>query len=501
MAKLTSLFKDTAIYGVSSIVGRFLNYLLVPLYTMQLPAEGGGYGIVTNVYSYVALLLVILTYGMESGFFYFSSVHKDNSEKVYTTTLSSLLFTCGLFLLGVLLFVQPVSTFLGYETHPEFLGIMAIVVSIDAFLSIPFAHLRYIKRPIMFAALKMLFIFCSIGLNLFFLIACPWLMEHAPQTVDWFFDPDYLVGYIFISNFIATVIQLLCFIPGLVKLKWHFDKELLRRMLRYSGPILILGVVSILNRSLDKILFPYLYAGDQKEAMSQLGIYGASVKVAMIMSMLLQSFRYAYEPFVFSQKNTKGEAAKKSYSDAMKYFFIFALLTFLMVMCFIDILKYFIAPSYWEGLNVVPVVMTAELLVGVYFNLSFWYKLKEQTQWGAYFALAGFGVILIGNIAFVPYFSYMASAWASVGGYLLITMLSYFIGQHYYPVDYQIKRLGGYLLVAAVILALYQLIPMDDWSIWIKYPVRMVLLGGYILYMDRHDFPLRPLINRFILKK
>ncbi len=501
MAKLTSLFKDTAIYGVSSIVGRFLNYLLVPLYTMKLPADGGGYGVVTNVYSYVALLMVILTYGMESGFFYFSSIHQDNSQKVYTTSLSSLMCTCLLFLLGVLLFIHPVSSFLGYQQHPEYLGLMALVVSMDAFLAIPFAHLRYLKRPIVFAARKMLFIFCSIGFNLFFLLACPWLMKHAPHTIDWFYDPSYLVGYIFIANLLATAMQFLCFLPELIRLKWTFDKVLLTRMLRYAGPILILGVVSILNRSLDKILFPYLYGGDHKEAMHELGIYGASVKVAMIMSMLLQSFRYAYEPFVFGQKNTTGEAAKKSYSDAMKYFCMFSLLTFLLVMCFIDILKYFIAEDYWAGLQVVPVVMAAELLVGIYFNLSFWYKLKEQTKWGAYFALAGFLVILLGNILFVPYFSYMASAWASVAGYLLITLLSYFIGQHYYPVDYQIKRIGGYLLVAVAILLLYEFVPMDSWSIWVKYPVRVLLLGSYIWYMDRHDFPLRPLVNRLLLKK
>lgn len=496
-----SLFRDTAIYGLSSIIGRFLNYLLVPLYTMQLPAEDGGYGIVTNVYSYVALLIVILTYGMESGFFYFSSINRNDSEKVYTTTLRSLLTTCSIFLVGSLLFLTPMSNMLGYDTHPEYLGFMLTVVCIDAFLSIPFAHLRYTKRPLIFAFRKMLFIACSIGFNLFFLLLCPWLMKHMPHTVDWFYDPDYLVGYIFISNFIATIIQLLCFLPELLKLKWEFDRELLKRMLNYAGPILILGVVAILNRSLDKILFPYLYGGTQKEALRELGIYGASVKVAMIMSMLLQSFRYAYEPFVFAQKDATGDAAKESHSDAMKYFCMFALLTFLSVMCFIDILKFFIAPDYWAGLKIVPIVMLAELLIGVYFNLSFWYKLKEQTRWGAYFSIAGFSVILLGNIFFVPYFSYVGAAWASVAGYLLITVLSYTVGQRYYPVDYQLKRLSGYFLVAGVIMAIYLLFPMHEWSIWIKYPIRMLLLGAYVLYMDRHDFPLRLMVLRFIHKK
>ena len=392
MAGLKSLAKDTAIYGVSSIVGRFLNYLLVPLYTAKLSAASGGYGVITNMYSITALLLVILTYGMETGFFRFVNKKNEDPTIVYSTTLISVGVSSLLFILLCFVSLQPISTFLGYENNPDFVAMMAIVVALDSFQCIPFAYLRYKKRPIKFAAMKFLFIIPNILLNIFFFVCCPWLLVHFPASVSWFYNPSYGVGYAFVANVICTVIQQLAFYRELTGFKYKFKKSLWKEMMIYSFPILILGIAGILNQVVDKIIFPFLFT-DQNEARVQLGIYGAASKVAMVMTMFTQAFRYAYEPFVFGKN--KEEGSKKLYADAMKYFIIVSLIAYLGVMFYLDIFRYIIAKSYWDGLDCVSIVMIAAILNGIYFNLSFWYKLIDKTIWGAYFSGIGCFLIII----------------------------------------------------------------------------------------------------------
>lgn len=380
MAGIKSLAKDTAIYGLSSIVGRFLNYLLVPLYTAVLPAASGGYGVVSNVYAYTALILVLLTFGMETGFFRFANKSDEDAQKVYA---NSLLFVGGLSLLFVVLcmtFLHPLSALLEYPDHSDYIAMMVCVVALDSFQCIPFAYLRYKKRPVKFAAIKLLNILGNILLNLFFLLVCPWLDVHAHETVSWFYNPDYLVGYIFVSNLIMSALQMFFFIPELRGVSYRMDKVLMKRMINYSFPILIFGLVGILNQTVDKMIYPYLF-DDRSEGLVQLGIYSATSKVALVMAMFTQAFRYAYEPFVFGKN--KDADSKKMYSSAMKYFFIFSLLAFLAVMGYMDILKYMVASDYWEGLSVVAIVMLAEIIKGIYFNLSFWYKLTDETYWGS----------------------------------------------------------------------------------------------------------------------
>jgi O-antigen/teichoic acid export membrane protein len=356
MAGLKSLAKDTAIYGVSSIVGRFLNYLLVPLYTAKLSAASGGYGVITNMYSITALLLVILTYGMETGFFRFVNKKNEDPTIVYSTTLISVGVSSLLFILLCFVSLQPISTFLGYENNPDFVAMMAIVVALDSFQCIPFAYLRYKKRPIKFAAMKFLFIIPNILLNIFFFVCCPWLLVHFPASVSWFYNPSYGVGYAFVANVICTVIQQLAFYRELTGFKYKFKKSLWKEMMIYSFPILILGIAGILNQVVDKIIFPFLFT-DQNEARVQLGIYGAASKVAMVMTMFTQAFRYAYEPFVFGKN--KEEGSKKLYADAMKYFIIVSLIAYLGVMFYLDIFRYIIDKSYWDGLDCVSIVMLA----------------------------------------------------------------------------------------------------------------------------------------------
>lgn len=497
MAGLKSLAKDTAIYGLSSIVGRFLNYLLVPLYTAVLPAASGGYGVVSNVYAYTALILVLLTFGMETGFFRFANKQDEQPEKVYAY---SLLFVGGLSLCFVtlcMLFLHPISSFLEYPDHPDYVGMMIVVVALDSFQCIPFAYLRYKKRPIKFAAIKLFNIIGNIGLNLFFLLLCPYLAQHAPSTVSWFYNPDYLVGYIFVSNLIMSAVQMFFFIPELRGFSYRMDRVLMKRMISYSFPILIFGVVGILNQTIDKMIYPFLF-DDRQEGLVQLGIYSATSKVAMVMAMFTQAFRYAYEPFVFGKN--KDADNRKVYASAMKYFFIFSLLAFLAVMCYMDVLKYMVARDYWEGLSVVAIVMLAEILKGIYFNLSFWYKLTDETRWGAYFSLIGCSILLLMNIWLVPLYGYVASAWASVAGYGVITLLSYVIGQKKYPVHYPLHSMFLYLLLAGVLFFLSQYVIIEN--LFFRLAFRTALLIVFVVYVLKKDLPVRniPVLNRLIKK-
>lgn len=448
MAGIKSLMKDTAIYGVSSIVGRFLNWCLVPMYTYIFAA--GEYGIVTNIYAYIALVLIILTYGMETGFFRFANHERwNNPTQVYSTTLISIGTTSMAFIILACAFSPQIAEWLHCGDHPSFIWMMVIAVGVDAYTSIPFAYLRYKKRPMKFAVLKFTNIGLNIGLNLFFLVLCPALWKHNPEAIAWFYDPTYGIGYIFLANLISSLAMLLLLTPELC-VSYSFNPKLLKEMLRYSFPLLILGIAGIMNQTIDKILFPILY-DDQAEADTQLGIYGACYKIAIVMVMFIQAFRFAYEPFIFDQAKNSGADKKQSYADAMKYFVIFSLLIFLGVMFYLDIIKYFISPRYFAGLKVVPIIMAAELFFGIFFNLSLWYKLTDRTIWGTILSLGGLAVTLTLNILFVPTYGYMACAWAAFACYGTMMIASYFLGQKYYPIKYAIGRISFYVAVAAVI--------------------------------------------------
>ncbi len=479
MAGLKSLAKETAIYGVSSIVGRFLNYLLVPVYTIALPASSGGYGVVTNIYAWVALMLVLLTCGMETGFFRFANKGQDDPMRVYSTTLLSVSFGSVIFIALGLLFLEPIAGWLEYGEHPWYIGMMMIVVAMDAIQSIPFAYLRYKKRPIKFAALKLLFIFLNIALNLFYYVVL--------KGND--------VGYAFLFNLICTSVVMLCMIPELRGFTYVLDRELLKRMLRYSLPLVILGVAGILNQVADKIIFPFVYP-DEAEATIQLGIYGAASKIAMIMAMFTQAFRFAYEPFVFGKSKEKD--SREMYAQAMKFFIIFTLLAFLAVMFYLDILRHIIGRDYWDGLRVVPIVMAAEIFMGIYFNLSFWYKLIDETRWGAYFSLTGCTILILMNVFLIPKYGYIACAWAGFTGYGVAMLLSYFVGQKKYPIQYDLKAIGMYVLLAAVLYLAAEYVPIDN--IYLRMAYRTVLLILFIAYVVKRDLPLNqiPILNRIM---
>lgn len=458
MAGIKALARETAVYGLSSIIGRFLNWCLVPLYVYMFPAAE--YGVVSYLYSFTAVALVILNYGMETGYFRFASRSED-PDRVYTTALTAVGTTSLLFMVLISIFIAPVSHAILLPDSMLYVWMLAMIVAVDAFTNIPFAYLRFKKRAFRFAGIKLLNVGVNIGLNLFFILACPAIMQKAPGLVSWFYEPlggeSFGIGWIFTANMISTAVVLLCLLPELTRCTLRFDKALLGRMLRYSWPLLILGVAGILSQNMGQIVIPYLFESNPEAARTMVGIYGANIKIAIVMVMFTQAFRYAYEPFIFAQAKNEGETKLAAYADAMKFFVVFGLFIFLGVMFFMPVIKHFVAPSYWSGLAVVPVMMAAELCFGIFFNLSVWYKVTDRTQWGMWMSLICFALMLGLNVWLVPMIGipngFMGSAWAALGSYFAVMLISYFVGRHYYPIPYQTGRMFLYLLLAAAIYA------------------------------------------------
>ena len=457
---------------MSSIIGRFLNYMLVPLYTRVIPAESGGYGMVTNLYAYVA-------------FFRFANKDDENPHCVFSTTIFMVSALSAVFLALVFGLINPISEALGYVDHKEYILMLATVVALDAFQAIPFSYLRYKKKAIKFASLKMLFIILNIALNYTFFVLL--------GKTD--------VFYVFALNLVCTGLCTFFFIPEFahehvaarvyckekgIQFK-IVDFALLRRMFKYSWPILVLGIAGILNQTADKIVFPLVYPDSQK-GIELLGIYGGCVKIAMIMAMITQAFRYAYEPIVFAK--SKDGDKKEYYSVAMKYFLIFTLLAFLCVVGYMPILERILGEGYREGMSVVPIVMAAEIMMGVYFNLSFWYKLIDKTIYGAWFSAAGCSVLLAVNYFFIPEYSYMACAWGGVAGYGTAMLLSYFIGQKKYPIDYKVGRLLFYVAVTAVLYAVMHFVTEAMGDI-LRMAINTVLILIYAGIVWKLDIPKR----------
>ncbi len=489
---MKALAKDTAIYGLSSIVGRFLNYLLVPLYTHYMPKDSGDYGISTNVYAYTALILVLLTFGMETTLFRFANDKPDDARyqqkgswagTVFSTAMAVIGTLTTVFLVLLFAFIDPISNTLGYGDHQEFLLMMGVVVALDALQAIPFSFLRYQKRAIRFASLKLLYIVLSIVLNVLFFVV-------LGKTT---------VYYVFFINLLCTSFITLFFIPDLLHIHWHFDGQLLKRMLSYSWPILILGIAGILNQVADKILFPLVYP-DESQANVQLGIYGSCVKIAMIMAMITQAFRYAYEPIVFAK--SKDADKTEYYATAMKYFLIFTLLAFLCVVGWMPLLQYIIGEDYREGLGVVPIVMAAEIMMGVYFNLSFWYKLIDKTIYGAWFSLAGCVVLFAVNIIFIPDYGYWACAWGGVAGYGTAMVLSYIVGQKKNPIPYPMKDIAIYVLITGFLTAMIYLHEEHFHFGLGSLVFNTVCIILFVAYIIHRDLPLShlPVIGKYFKK-
>jgi O-antigen/teichoic acid export membrane protein len=501
---MKSLAKETVFYGIGSVLPRLLSWMLSLYWGFVFSGADGvdaltNIGILTNFYAWVALLQVVLTYGMETGFFRFIN-KSDNPTRVFSTTFISIATTTLTFFLFIPVFLKPLAQFFSGskgEMQPHYLLLLVLIVCIDVLASIPFANLRYKKRPVRFAMIKIANVVLTILFNLFFFLLCPLLKARFPDAFSWF-DLSKGVDYILISNLTATIIQFLLVSPEL-KIKFYFDKALLINMLRYSFPILILGIAGILNQQADKIFFPFVYSGEN--AMSELGIYGQNYKIAIIMVMFTTAFRYAFEPFYFARN--KGVADdRKSFADATKYFIILGLFIFLFTTGYIDLIKYLIPPAFHVGLKIIPIVLLGELFFGVYFNLSLWYKLTDQTRWGAYMSLIGFAITLIIIVLFVPRFSYMAAAWAGFIANLTMILISYFLGQKNYPIPYNLKAVGFFFALAMVLFTGATVVSQYIDSLSLRLIINSFFIALYLWVVVKKELPLSqlPVVGRFFGK-
>jgi O-antigen/teichoic acid export membrane protein len=449
--------KQTAIYGVSTIVGRLLNYLLVPFYTrIFVPSE---YGVITELYAYVAFFLVLLTYGLETGYFRYSNA--DGEEKSLYSNLLLFLGLSSVLFVVIFVFISPaVASLIDYANHSEYILYLAIIVAIDAFLALPFARLRYLEKAGYFAFAKLVNIGVNIAFNLFFYLLIPFFIKHQYFTSFTVFFPDiHTVKYVFISNLIASVATFIALIPQLRVFRFKINFPLLRKVVTYSFPLLLVGLTGMGIESLDKVLLKHFIVvppgitDASKYIMAEIGIYGANFKLAVFMSLFIQAYRFASEPLFFAQAKEKN--AKEIYAALMNYFVLFGLLIFLAIMLFIDISKHFIAESYFAGLSVVPILLIAKLIFGIVFNLSIWYKLTNQTSYGIIISVSGLVVSVVLNIILIPLYSYVGSAWAALASYFVMAFLSYCLGRKYYNIDYPFKRIGFYFLTALSIFMLY----------------------------------------------
>lgn len=449
---LGKLVGQTAVYGLSTVVGRLLNYLLVPLYTYQF-TDPADFGVVTEFYAYASLLNVLLTYGMETAFFNFSA-KRGRNPAVYSTALLSLGLSSALFLAFLTLNAQPLADALRYPEHPQYVLWMAWVIGLDALTAIPFARLREQQRAVRFALLKTLNILVNIGGNLLFLGLGKWAFESdtVPAWLGWaatLYDPQIGIGYVFIANLVASAATLLLLAPEFLQARARPELALWRQMLVYALPLLLAGLAGMVNETMDRILLKHLLPA--QVAMQQLGIYGACYKISILMSIFIQAFRYAAEPFFFAQYRQAD--ARELYALVMRWFVIACSFIFLAVMANIAWVQYFVGASYREGLAVVPILLLANLCLGVFFNLSIWYKLTEQTRFGTYLALWGAALTLVLNFWWIPRLGYMGAAWATLICYASMALLSYLLGQKHFPVPYDLGRLLGYPLLAVLLYA------------------------------------------------
>ena len=451
MKEITKLAGQTAVYGTGTIVPRLLNYLLLTPFYTRIFAEGQ-YGIVTELYAYVAFLLVLLTYGMETSFFRYAQAGK-NEDRVFSTAISSLFITSTLFVIFASVFSRDLASLISYESHPEYIIYFAIIVGTDAFTSIPFARLRLQNRAFRFAWIKIINVVVNIFFNFFFLLFCPWFLKENPESsLALIYNADIGVGYAFISNLIASLVTLILLLPDIFKVSFSFDSAILKKMLSYSFPLLLVGLFGMINEVSDKVLFKFLITVpadviDKNDyILSQLGIYGANYRLAVLMTLFIQMFRYAAEPFFFS--HAREENAKVLYASVMKYFIIFGLLIFLGVTLFLDFFKYFIGPDFRSGLNIVPIILLANLLLGIFYNLSVWYKLTDKTRFGAIIAFIGATITITLNVVLVPEFGYTGAAWAHLACYSIMVTLSFFLGRKYYFIKYDIVNISLYFIIA-----------------------------------------------------
>jgi O-antigen/teichoic acid export membrane protein len=487
MSALRKLASQTAIYGVSSVVGRLMNYLLVPLYTHIF--EKDEYGVVTELYAYVAFLIVLLTYGMETAFFRFSSVEKDvfKRRQIFSTAFISVALAALAFLVAVLFGLDGISSVMGYEANPEYILYFALIITLDVMVTIPFARLRLENKPIPFVAVNLGTILTNIALNLFFLLYCPAAIENPEafghKVISSLYNPAIGIGYIFISNLASSALKFALLSPWMVHVRTGWNKTVFNRLTPYALPLLILGLAGIVNETFDRAFFADLSGLPDAEAKAQLGIYGACYKVAMLLSIGIQAYRFAAEPFVFALE--KSSAGNNTQADIMKYYFIVALLISLVILCFLDTVLLMIGENFREGRDVIPILLVAYIFFGAVFNLSFWYKLNDKTRYGALIAISGAVVTIAMNVWLVPLIGYMGSAWATLAAYAVMMALSFYLGQKFFPIRYDLRAIGSYTALAIILYTTHRLLDFSPPYTYLSGAITVLLFVTFIINQEK----------------
>ena len=444
---------QTAVYGLTTVAGRTLNFFLTSLYTRAYAPSV--YAIFGNMFAWVSMFNAFLSFGMETTYFRYLNKHTDDKQAVYNNSFGAIFIITIIFLLATLPFVGPITDWIRIDAKtPEqdymnYTRYFLAILVVDAWCVIPFAKLRADGRPGRFGMLKLVNIFTFIGLNLAFIVVLPYVIKHhlsGAELLKGWFRPGWL-GYVFLSNLFASILTLLMLLPQLLQIRPRFNKGMLLEMLSYSWPVLIANFSFIINENLDKILLPKLVHNSY-----QLGVYSACGKIAIFLNLFVQGFRLGAEPFFFSQAQNKN--ATTTYAQIMNYFVLAVTMIFVAIMANIELLKYFVGPSFWSGLGVVPLLLLGYLSLGVYMNLSIWYKLSDQTKYGLYISGVGAILTVIINLVFIPKYGYMASAWASLIAYASMMILSYIWGQKNYPIPYNLKKNLAYIISSIVIVFL-----------------------------------------------
>ncbi len=476
MGVIKKLASQTAIYGLSSIFGRFLNYLLVPLLTYHFSA--GQYGVISEFYAYAGFFSVLLLLGFDTGYFRFRNKQSLAGDKAYSTALWFVL-QVNVWFFTLIVWINPwLSDILGYKDHPFYVLCFSLILVMDAIASIPFARLRAEDKAFRFAGVKIAEILITLGLTIFFIKICPKLYaEHSFPWIDKIYHPDIGVGYVFIANLIASICKFILLTPQLAGIRWGWSSALFPRMLKYSLPMVVIGFAGIINEMLDRVLLKHLLPHDAATNMKMLGIYSACYKLSILMSLFIQAFRFAAEPFFFSYADKTD--SKAIYAKVLKYFVIFCVFIFLLVTLFLDFFKYFVGPEFRSGLTVVPILLLANLFLGIYVNLSIWYKLTDRTFMGAIVSLCAAGLTIYLNIIWIPVYGYTGSAWAHLIGYGGMALASYVLGQIYYPVNYNVFKVLAYIAFGLCLYLIHQYLPsMLNWPNGV---LPAVLLGLYLL--------------------
>ncbi len=479
MNEVRVLAKQTLIYGFGTIVPRFLNYgILTFLYTRIF--DKAEYGVVTELYAWMVFLLIVLTYGMETGFFRFSQ-NREDYEKVYSTAITSLLISSLLFVILVFAFIKPVADIMNYSQNPGYIRMFASIVAIDAFTAIPFAKLRRDNKAFLFSLIKILNVVITIAAVIFLLFIAPDIYERSTGWFRKIYNPELGVGYVFLANLIGSASTLLLLMPSFITIKPVFSRELWLRMINYSFPLMIAGLGGAINEALDKIILRRML-GDEN-GLEILGEYGAGYKIAVLMSLFIQMFRFAAEPFFFERAKTAG--AKETYAFVMKFFVIGMIVVYLVINLYIAGFQLIIGELFRSSVVVVPIVSMGYLLYGIYVNHSIWYKLNDLTRYGIYITFTGAVVTILVNVLFIPEYGYMASAWAHIASYGSMIILSFILASKHYRIEYRMHELFPYFILAAGMIIFSRIYAYPN--LVVEIVINSFFLAAFITFAQYRD--------------